>query len=1118
MTNALKSKFAKASLGLIAGLTMMLGASSAGALTMQEAQTLISVLGLSGSQAQAVLALAGGTTTTTMTSGYQFNTNMTVGSTGADVKQLQMVLNSDAATQVSVSGAGSPGNETMYFGPATKAAVIKYQTKHNISPQSGYVGPLTRASLNAMSTTTTTPTTPTQTGPVSVMVAGTNPAVGNVLQGQATAGFLDVTFTGSGTVTAVTLQRTGVSVSTDLTNVYLYDGATRLGDGATINTAGVVTFNGLNIAVNGSKTVSVKADVSSSATTATIGLNLTGFTANGTTTTTTITGNQMWVVSAPSTMSAVQICTGGCTATGASNNQTANASINAGMTGQTLWQAPIQVSKQAVQLKSMTVRFVGSAPYDSLANVRLMIDGVQAGPTTTVNSTGYIVFDMMSSPVNVATGSHTFEVRADVVKGSARSFQVTLQNAADLMVTDTQLWVNVAPTTNSSSVFSQSQAGTITVNTGSVTVTIDPTFSAMTNITGGATNAVIGKFKLHGYGEDVKVNSLSVTPALSSATPSASGLNNVALYFNGSQVGSSQNWTSGALTFQLGSSMIVPANQDATLEVRADLQTSANANYTSGTVTVTLGTGSNNAQGLSSLDSTIDIPAASVATTGLTISTGTLSVSTNPAFSSQTLNPNNSNQKIGSYILQNRSTSESVRVTNLSVGLTFNTAASTNYSNLKTSETSGSGSTPINPSTTNTFSVDFTLAPGTSKTIDLFADLGTASSGSIVSTLQLTAVGQSSNVTICSSSLSGGSNGCDSGTALTGQTITLGSGTFGTPAFVTTGSTLAQYVAAGNPGANTAATTTANFKFTASSGNATITELGFEDTVGSGALTKVSVGTSEGTISSNKAYLFGLNIAVPNGGTGATIAATATYAPVGPNGGLTTTTTGDLTSLLKLTYVKYTIGGTTSTLCATGYSPTSGNCTATTSMPITSGQTMTVVGSKPIVTVSQPSNVVLTTGNVEVIDVMISAPEAGPISITSFPITTAISAGAGSPLFTTATTFVVKDKDNNSVSLASATGSVNQLTGNTGGTAVVTLASPYLISAGESQTFKVFVPVTAVGTGTLPNTYVYTSLASAAGFVWTDTAGNATNPVNSGSNITGTIYNYPSTFTSSIHN
>ncbi len=76
------------------------------------------------------------------------------GSSGADVMALQAFLNASADTRVAASGAGSPGMETSTFGPATKAAVIKLQVKHAISPAAGYVGPVTRAKIASVCGTT----------------------------------------------------------------------------------------------------------------------------------------------------------------------------------------------------------------------------------------------------------------------------------------------------------------------------------------------------------------------------------------------------------------------------------------------------------------------------------------------------------------------------------------------------------------------------------------------------------------------------------------------------------------------------------------------------------------------------------------------------------------------------------------------------------------------------------------------------------------------------------------------------------------------------------------------------------------------------------------------------
>jgi peptidoglycan hydrolase-like protein with peptidoglycan-binding domain len=75
-----------------------------------------------------------------------FARNLYLGVSGEDVLALQKLLNAHGFT-VADSGAGSYGNETLYFGPATRAAVVKFQLSRSIEPAVGYVGPITRAAL-----------------------------------------------------------------------------------------------------------------------------------------------------------------------------------------------------------------------------------------------------------------------------------------------------------------------------------------------------------------------------------------------------------------------------------------------------------------------------------------------------------------------------------------------------------------------------------------------------------------------------------------------------------------------------------------------------------------------------------------------------------------------------------------------------------------------------------------------------------------------------------------------------------------------------------------------------------------------------------------------------------
>ena len=102
--------------------------------------------------------LAGGDDSMSGSCSYTWTRSLSTGSTGEDVMNLQKFLNMSADTQVSVSGAGAPGSETSYYGPATAAAVSKFQTKYSadilvpvgLTSPTGYFGPSTMAKANSV--------------------------------------------------------------------------------------------------------------------------------------------------------------------------------------------------------------------------------------------------------------------------------------------------------------------------------------------------------------------------------------------------------------------------------------------------------------------------------------------------------------------------------------------------------------------------------------------------------------------------------------------------------------------------------------------------------------------------------------------------------------------------------------------------------------------------------------------------------------------------------------------------------------------------------------------------------------------------------------------------------
>lgn len=217
--------------------------------------------------------------------GYQFSSNLTVGSTGADVVALQTWLIANGYSIPAIaSGAASKG----YFGSQTKSAVMAYQASRGI-PNTGFVGPLTRGALNGGAVATapsfSCPVGYTCTAKVGSTVTGTE---GTISATQSNSGLASSVYENDTMVSIlgvkleaktsdIVVQRVKLDLGTDTKiynkiykKIYITDGSTVYGS-ADLNSSTVVkdstryyiTISGLNLIVprNASKNLIVKADV-----------------------------------------------------------------------------------------------------------------------------------------------------------------------------------------------------------------------------------------------------------------------------------------------------------------------------------------------------------------------------------------------------------------------------------------------------------------------------------------------------------------------------------------------------------------------------------------------------------------------------------------------------------------------------------------------------------------------------------------------------------------------------------------------------------------------------------------------------------------------------------------
>lgn len=660
---------------------------------------------------------------------------------------------------VTVSGTTLPAGctSTSGYSPTTgtkcdTAVAVSTTLPAGCTSTAGY-SPTTGTKCDSGGTTTTT-TNPT--GPVSVALATDNPASRSVTTTEAGADLAHFSFTGSGTVTNITLKRTGISADASLSSVYLYDGALRLTDAASVSSGSMITFNDPNglFVVNGSRTISIKSDMAGNSG-ETIGVALVSFTASGqaiVTLSAPLSGNLMTVASA--TLAGVSF---GTITPAANANLTPDNDV-------IVWQSTAAITTRDVWLSRFTIREVGSIAKTDISNLRLIIDATTVATVANPDANGYSTF-ALTSPLKLITGSHTFKVLADVTGGSSLTFTFSIRNRTDIGLVDSQYNVGFLTST----VVGSLTAGQQTISTGYVTVQ-KATDSPTSTIVLAGTDVVLGRFTAKTYGEKVKVDTMLVDFSGTSGTT----LRNGRILVDGQQVGSTTtiNPASTGTSFNVNHTFLPGAT--AIIEVRADIYNNdadALPAYAAGdTIQVILSTGVNNAQGLVSGDATLDVPTANVNANSLTVGSGSITLAKDQVYGNQSVVVPTTATLLGSWVLTS-GTTEALNLDTIQVDLAFlNEFAAADLSNVYVmygSKITSSKATVSATAGANTWNISEAMAVNSTMTFKVYGDIAT---GAVVDTVNADTVIPS--LLVSGTSASGTAVNTNSNTVLAGQTIT----------------------------------------------------------------------------------------------------------------------------------------------------------------------------------------------------------------------------------------------------------------------------------------------------------------------------------------------------------
>ncbi len=767
MSKFKNSKVAKATSVFVSVMTsvMMLGGAAlpAAAVTASELQAQINAL-----LAQ-LQTLTGTSSTGSVATGFTFTGTLRLGSRGTEVMNLQKVLNSNAATQIAVSGAGSPGNETTYFGAATQRAVIKFQelykaeilTPVGLSRGTGLVGAATRAKLNALSagsvTTNpgTTPTTPS-TGTGLTVSSATQPSNTLAPATAARVPFTRFTLTagndGDVTVNGIVVERGGLADDAVFADLVLLDeNGNQIGIAKTLNSDHRATIGDTFVVPRGtSKTYTVAGNMASLATLATKAGQVAVVSVVGVNTGATVTGS-LPITGASNTINA-SLTIGSVTMQRGSTDPGTSQTKEVGTTAYTFASVKVTAgSAEKVYLQGIRWNQTGSAGASDVT-AQTYVDGV-AYPTTISTDGKYYTStfsDNAGKGILIDKGfSKDIAIKGDIKGGSGRTVDFDIAKRVDVRLVGELYGYGITPPQTGASVptadtaaFSSSEdpwydSAQVTVSAGTLSVSSDSSVAAQ-NIAVNVNDQVLGGFSVETRGESISVSSMVFN--ITAVGDSVDHIDNIVLVDGSGKVlagpvdGVTTSGVSGTVTFTSGTTF--PAGTTK-LVLKGKLTTDFVSNDTVQAST-TPSTQWTNVRGLTTGNTITPTPASALSGNTMTVRAGSLNISVSSQPVAQTVIAGSNEFEFARYIFDATQSGEDIRVSSLPALLAGSTSAA-NVRNCYMYEgsTKLSAQTVVNPSAAGdqTFTFDGTglvVPKGTSKIVSLKCDLASGATGTVI--------------------------------------------------------------------------------------------------------------------------------------------------------------------------------------------------------------------------------------------------------------------------------------------------------------------------------------------------------------------------------------------------